>query len=108
MVLILNVEISSYFLIQMATPRDADDDIQRYVDRVVANGLQDLHIRRQIALNYITQASSTAQVYVVKVLCFNNKDRNCVHVKFSLDADNTPHFQGRVENKTVAENLETF
>lgn len=73
----------------MDTPADAGPMIQAMVDGIAdqVTGLNQKGNRR-IALNFMTAQMGNNVLYFVKVLCFKNCERNCIHVKIEVNLNN--------------------
>lgn len=95
----------------MVNPVDAGPMIQAMVDGI-ADQVADLNREdnRRIALNFTTTHTGNNVLYVVKVLCFKNRQKNCIHVKIEVNLNdlNSRHKLMAVENdKLVCDVLDT-
>ena len=86
----------------MNNEKDAGIDIQTMVDEVVGDQLDELNVQRKTALSFCQDG----KVFFTKLLCFNNNEYNCVHVKIRIDRGGIRHYCGRVENKRVQDKIE--
>lgn len=87
--------------------RDARKDIQAMVERVIP-GLQlgDIVVERKIALSYVTTPIGVE--YYIKLLCFEDKDKNCIHVRIQTDRENVPKYMTKTEPMMVRDEVKPF
>lgn len=78
--------------------RDARRDIQAMVERVIP-GLQlgDIVVERKIALSYVTSSIEDNTEYYIKLLCFEDKDKNCIHIRIQTDGEDVPKYMTKTE-----------
>lgn len=88
---------------------DARKDIQAMVERVIP-GLQlgDIVVERKIALSYVTSSTEDNMEYYIKLLCFEDKDKNCIHVRIQTDREDVPKYLTKTEPTMVRDEVTPF
>lgn len=88
---------------------DARKDIQAMVERVIP-GLQlgDIVVERKIALSYVTFSIGDNTEYYIKLLCFEDKDKNCIHVRIQTDREYVPKYLTKTEPMMVRDVVTPF
>ena len=86
------------------TPKDAGVFVQKMVDNVIGNQLNEIHPQRTVALSFRRHD----HIHYIKLLCFDDSQRNCIHVKIRVDKDGINHYAGKVaEMKMVHDDIDT-
>lgn len=89
--------------------RDARRDIQAMVERVIpGQQLGDIIVERKIALSYVTTPNGDNMEYYIKLLCFEDKDKNCIHVRIQTDRENVPKYMTKTEPMMVRDEVKPF
>lgn len=89
--------------------RDARKDIQAMVESVIpCHHLGDIDIERKIALSYVTTPTGDNMQYYIKLLCFEDKDKNCIHVRIQTDREGVPKYMTKTEPKMVRDEVNAF
>lgn len=88
---------------------DARKDIQAMVERVIP-GLQlgDIVVERKIALSYVTSSTEDNMEYYIKLLCFEDKHKNCIHVRIQTDREDVPKYLTKTEPMMVRDEVTPF
>lgn len=88
---------------------DARKDIQKKVEEAIPNLLLDgVAIERRIALSYILSSTGDNMKYYIKLLCFNDKDKNCFHVRIQTNRNGVSTYLTKTEPKMVCDKVESF
>lgn len=89
--------------------RDARKDIQAMVERVIpGHYLGHIVVERKIALSYVTTPTGDNTEYYIKLLCFEDKDKNCIHVRIQTDREGVPEYLTKTEPKMVRDEVKAF
>lgn len=88
---------------------DARRDIQAMVERVIpGHYLGHIVVERKIALSYVTAPNGDNMEYYIKLLCFEDKDKNCIHVRIQTDREDVPKYMTKTEPMMVRDEVKPF
>lgn len=88
---------------------DAGISIQNMVDSAIScNELDGITLDRKIALSYVSSTTGDNTENYIKLLCFNDKDKNCYHVRIQTDRNNVSTYMTKTAPKMVRDEVVPF